>query len=46
VVDDHVRIAEAIEAGDRAALIAVSGEHRAETQAWLGGLLSRRSPGS
>jgi len=46
VLDDHARIADAIEARDRAALIAVSGEHRAETQAWLGGLLSRRGPTS
>lgn len=42
VVDDHVRITDAIAAGDLDALIAISGEHRADTQAWLGGVLSRR----
>ncbi len=43
VVDDHVRIADAVEGGDREALVALSDEHRAETQTWLGRVLSRRS---
>ncbi len=43
VVDDHVRITEAIAAGDRDAVIALSAEHRAETREWLGQVLSRRA---
>lgn len=43
VVRDHERIVDAIAAGDRAALTELSGEHRAETQQWLGRVLSRRS---
>jgi len=42
VVDDHVRITAAVEAGDLDALVALSGEHRKETQAWLGRVLARR----
>ena len=42
VIDDHERIAEAIASGDREALIALSGEHRAETREWMAQVLARR----
>lgn len=42
VIDDHERIIDAIERGDREALIDLSGEHRTETQDWMARVLSRR----
>ncbi|WP_337110305.1 GntR family transcriptional regulator [Prescottella equi] len=43
VVDDHIRITEAIESGDREALVRLSEAHRDVTQTWLGHLLTPRS---
>jgi DNA-binding GntR family transcriptional regulator len=42
VVDDHVRMTEAVEANDRAALVRISSDHREATRAWLGRRLDRR----
>lgn len=42
VVHDHERIVDAIARGDREALARLSGEHRAETQAWMTQVLARR----
>lgn len=42
VIDDHERIIDAIDRGDRAGLVAQSAEHRAETQEWMAQVLARR----
>jgi len=44
VIDDHERIIDAIERGDRDGLVVLSGEHRAETQEWMANVLARRAP--
>jgi DNA-binding GntR family transcriptional regulator len=43
VIDDHRRIIDAIDRKDRVGLVALSGEHRAETQEWMARVLARRS---
>lgn len=43
VVDDHIRITDAITAGNREALVRLSDAHRDVTRTWLGHLLTRRS---
>lgn len=43
VIEDHARIIDAVAAGDLDAVLAFSREHRAETQAWLGQVLPRRT---
>ncbi|NYD57165.1 DNA-binding GntR family transcriptional regulator [Nocardioides marinisabuli] len=43
VIDDHTRIIDAIDRGDRPGLVALSSEHRAETQDWMAQVLARRS---
>lgn len=42
VIGDHLRIIEAIERGDQDGLVALSGEHRAETEEWMAKVLARR----
>ena len=43
VIEDHVKITDAITAGDLDAVLVLSGEHRAETEEWLGHMLPRRT---
>lgn len=43
VIDDHERIIDAIDRGDRAGVVALSGEHRSETQEWMAQVLARRA---
>ncbi len=42
VVDDHARIIDAVARGDRDSLVALSAEHRAETEEWMAQVLGRR----
>lgn len=42
VIDDHERIIDAIARADRDELIAMSNEHRSETEAWMAQVLGRR----
>lgn len=42
VIDDHERIVDAIDRGDRDGLVALSGDHRTETEEWMAQVLARR----